>query len=488
MTYGLESGRMEKDGRAAAAASEIYSRESHVADTQEYDIVILGAGSGGYAAAMRAGQLGLKVALVEGDKVGGTCLHRGCIPTKAILHAAEVADEARDGAHIGVKTSFEGMDMDALNAYKDGVVAKMFKGLTGLIKSRGVEIVEGFGRLTGENTVQVDDRVLKGKNIVLATGSYSKSLPGLDIEGRVITSDKALQMTEVPSSVIVLGGGVIGCEFASAWKSMGADVTIIEGLDHLVPNEDEAVSKTLERAFRKRKITFKTKTRFSGVEQSDSGVKVSTEDGKTYEADYLLVAIGRGPATANLGYEEVGVKLDRGFVITDEKLHTGVGNIYAVGDIVPGLQLAHRGFLQGIYVAELIAGENPAPIDETLIPRVTYSNPEVASVGLTTKQAVEAYGKDNVETVEFNLAGNGKSQMLETAGFVKLVREKDGPIVGFHAIGARMGEQVGEGQLMVAWEAEPIDFEGLIHAHPTQNEAVGEAILALAGKPLHTHN
>ncbi|AZN29056.1 dihydrolipoyl dehydrogenase [Flaviflexus salsibiostraticola] len=459
-----------------------------MADTQEFDIVILGAGSGGYAAALRAGQLGMKVALVEGDKVGGTCLHRGCIPTKALLHAADVADEVRDGANVGVKASLEGIDMSALNAYKDGVVSRMYKGLTGLVASRNIETIEGWGRLTGKDTVQVGDRVLKGKNIILATGSYSKSLPGLPIEGRVITSDQALQLDEVPESVIVLGGGVIGSEMASAWRSLGAEVTIIEGLPNLVPNEDPAISKALERAFRKRKIAFKTKTMFDRVEQNENGVKVYTQDGASYEASYLLVAVGRGPSTANLGYEEQGIPMERGFVIANERLHTGVGNIYAVGDIVPGLQLAHRGFLHGIFVAEEIAGLEPKAIEEHLIPRVTYTNPEVSSVGLNQDTAEEKYGKENIETVEFNLAGNGKSQMLGTAGFVKLVREKDGPIVGFHAIGARMGEQVGEGQLMVAWEAFPEDFEGLIHAHPTQNEAVGEAILALAGKPLHTHN
>lgn len=459
-----------------------------MADTQEFDIVILGAGSGGYAAALRAGQLGMKVALVEGDKVGGTCLHRGCIPTKALLHAADVADEVRDGANVGVKASLEGIDMSALNAYKDGVVSRMYKGLTGLVASRNIETIEGWGRLTGKDTVQVGDRVLKGKNIILATGSYSKSLPGLPIEGRVITSDQALQLDEVPESVIVLGGGVIGSEMASAWRSLGAEVTIIEGLPNLVPNEDPAISKALERAFRKRKIAFKTKTMFDRVEQNEKGVKVYTQDGASYEASYLLVAVGRGPSTANLGYEEQGIPMERGFVIANERLHTGVGNIYAVGDIVPGLQLAHRGFLHGIFVAEEIAGLEPKAIEEHLIPRVTYTNPEVSSVGLNQDTAEEKYGKENIETVEFNLAGNGKSQMLGTAGFVKLVREKDGPIVGFHAIGARMGEQVGEGQLMVAWEAFPEDFEGLIHAHPTQNEAVGEAILALAGKPLHTHN
>ncbi|MDR6938886.1 dihydrolipoyl dehydrogenase [Arcanobacterium hippocoleae] len=458
-----------------------------MSETQEYDIVVLGAGSGGYACAMRAGQLGLKVALIEGDKVGGTCLHRGCIPTKALLHAAEVADEMREGSTIGVKGTFAGIDMQALNAYKNGVIEKMYKGLTGLVDSRGVETIHGWGRLVAADTVEVNGQRIKGKNIVLASGSFSKTI-GQKITNRVITSEQALNLDTVPGSVIVLGGGVIGVEFASVWASYGAQVTIIEGLDHLVPNEDEAISKNLERAFRKRKIAFKTKTMFDRVEEDEHGVHVFTQDGKQYDAEYLLIAIGRGPATANLGYEEQGIKLDRGFVLTNERLHTGVGNIYAVGDIVPGVQLAHRGFLQGIFVAEEIAGMQPKVIDENNIPKVTFCNPEIASVGLSEKKAAAKYGSENVESVEFNLAGNGKSQMLGTTGFVKLVRQKDGPIVGFHAIGARMGEQVGEGQLMVTWEAFPEDFAGTIHAHPTQNESVGEAVLALAGKPLHTHN
>lgn len=459
-----------------------------MAEMQEYDIVILGAGSGGYAAAMRAGQLGLSVALIEGDKVGGTCLHRGCIPTKALLHAAEIADEMREGPALGVHGTFEGINMVELNAYKDKVITGLYKGLTGLVNSRGVTTINGWGRLVSQNEIEVNGERIKGKNIILASGSYSKSLPNLEITGRVITSDQALRMEHVPSSVVVLGGGVIGVEFASVWKSFGAEVTIIEGLPSLVPNEDAAISKMLERSFRKRKINFKTGVFFDHVEQHENGVKVFTADGNSYEAEYLLVAIGRGPSTANLGYEEVGIPMDRGFVLTNERLHTGVGNIYAVGDIVPGLQLAHRGFLQGIFVAEEIAGLNPKVIDEKAIPRVTFCNPEIASVGITQKQAEEKFGAENVETVEFNLAGNGKSQMLGTQGFVKLVREKNGPIVGFHAIGARMGEQVGEGELMVAWEAFPEDFESLIHAHPTQNESIGEAVLALAGKPLHTHN
>ena len=458
-----------------------------MAETLEYDVVVLGAGSGGYAAAMRAAQLGLKVALVEGDKVGGTCLHRGCIPTKALLHAAEVADEMREGGSIGVRGSFEGIDMDALNSYKDGVIQRMYKGLTGLVASRGVDTVNGWGRLVAKDTVDVDGTLYHGKNVVLASGSFSKTL-GLEIAGRIITSDQALNMDRVPNSAIILGGGVIGAEFASVWRSYGVDVTIVEGLPSLVPNEDPSVSKQLERSFRKRGIKFSTKTMFERAEQDESSVTVHTQGGKSFTADYLLVAIGRGPATSGLGYEEQGISMDRGFVLTDERLRTNVPGVYAVGDIVPGLQLAHRGFLQGIFVAEEIAGLNPRVIDENLIPRVTFSNPEIASVGLNQNKAEEKYGKDNVEAVEFNLAGNGKSQMLGTQGFVKVVRVKDGPIVGFHAIGARMGEQVGEGQLLVSWEAQPEDFDGLIHAHPTQNESIGEAILALAGKPLHTHN
>lgn len=458
-----------------------------MADTQEYDIVVLGAGSGGYAASIRAAELGLKVALIEGDKVGGTCLHRGCIPTKALLHAAEVADEMRESESIGVRGTFDGIDMGELNQYKSSVVDRMYKGLTGLIKSHQIDTINGWGRLVDKNTVDVDGTLYRGKNVILASGSYSKTI-GLDITGRVITSDQALNMDEVSGSAVILGGGVIGVEFASVWKSYGTDVTIIEGLPHLVPNEDESVSKNLERAFRKRGIKFKTKTMFDHVDQHENGVTVHTQDGKTFDADYLLVAIGRGPATANLGYEEAGISMDRGFVLTNDRLQTNVEGVYAVGDIVPGLQLAHRGFLQGIFVAEEIAGLNPKVIDETKIPRVTFCNPEIASVGLNQNTAEEKYGKENIEATEFNLAGNGKSQMLGTAGFVKLIREKDGPIVGFHAIGARMGEQVGEGELMVAWEAYPEDLEGLIHAHPTQNEAIGEAAMALAGKPLHTHN
>lgn len=453
-----------------------------------FDVLILGAGSGGYAAALRAAQLGLTVGLVEESKVGGTCLHNGCIPTKALLHAAELADNARDGAKFGVNTTLDSIDMTAVNAYKQGVVDRLYKGLQGLVKSRQVHVIEGHGTLVGPDTVEVRGERYTGKNIVLASGSYSRSLPGLEIGGRVMTSDQALELDVVPQSAIVLGGGVIGVEFASVWTSFGAQVSIVEGLPHLVPNEDEALSKALERQFKKRKINFKTGVRFQGVEQNEDGVKVTLEDGTVLEAEILLVAVGRGPRTANLGYEDQGLRLDRGFVLTDERLHTGVANIYAVGDIVPGLQLAHRGFAQGIFVAEQIAGLDPQPIIEANIPRVTYCDPEVASVGLTEAKAIETYGADQVEAIETNLGGNGKSQILATQGFVKLVRVKDGPVVGIHMIGARMGEQIGEAQLIVSWDAHPEDVAPLLHAHPTQNESLGEAHMALAGKPLHQHD
>ena len=454
-----------------------------------FDVLILGAGSGGYACALRAAQLGLTVGLVEKGNLGGTCLHVGCIPTKALLHAAEIADQTRESEEFGVRASFDGIDMAGVNSYKDGVVARLFKGLGGLIKSRGITVIEGEGRLTGPKQVTVDGTDYTGQHVVLASGSYARTLPGLEVDGeRVITSEHALRLESVPASVVVLGGGVIGCEFASVWRSFGAEVTIVEALPRLVPTEDEASSKVLERAFRKRGITFRTGTPFQSVKTTDSGVAVTVEGGDVIEAELLLVAVGRGPVTDGLGYDEQGVAMERGFVLADERCRTNVEGVYAVGDIVPGLQLAHRGFQQGIFVAEDIAGLDPQAIDETGIPRVTYSHPEVASVGLDEATATEKYGAESVETLTYDLGGNGKSQILKTQGFVKLVRRKDGPVVGVHMVGDRVGELIGEAQLIYNWEAYAEDVAPLVHAHPTQNEALGEAHLALAGKPLHAHS
>jgi dihydrolipoamide dehydrogenase len=459
----------------------------HVGEVLEnFDLVILGGGSGGYAAALRAAQLGKTVALIERDKLGGTCLHRGCIPTKALLHSAEVADVTRESESYGVQAEFQGIDMLAVNRYRDGIVDKLYKGLSGLVNSKNITYVTGEGRLTGPKTVTVADRQLVGANVVLATGSFAKTI-GLEIGSRIITSDQALNLDYVPGRVVILGGGVIGVEFASIWRSFGAEVTIIEGLDRLVPNEDPAMSKGLERAYRKRGIDFITGVKFKSATELPSGVTVELENGELLAADILLVAVGRAPNATGFGFEEQGVNMDRGFVLTNERLETSLAGVYAVGDIVPGLQLAHRGFMQGIFVAEEIAGLKPIRVPESGIPRVTYCEPEIASVGLTEAEAKAHYGEEAVSTYEYNLAGNGKSNILGTAGVVKLVRQVNGPVVGFHMIGSRAGEQIGEGQLIVNWEAYPEDVAALVHAHPTMNEAIGEAHLALAGKPLHAH-
>jgi len=452
----------------------------------QFDLVILGGGSGGYACALRAAQLGKTVALIESGKLGGTCLHRGCIPTKALLHSGEIADSAREASTFGVNAQFLSMDMVAVNAYKDGVITKLHKGLQGLVKSRNITFVEGHGRLVSKDTVEVNGERYTGTHVVLATGSYAKSLPGLEIDGvRVMTSDHATNLTYVPKSVIVLGGGVIGCEFASVWKSFGAEVTIIEGLSHLVALEDESSSKQLERAYRKRGINFELGVRFKSHTVTADGVTVELEDGKTFVADVLLVAVGRGPVSANLGYEEQGITMDRGYVLVDDKCRTNVPGIWAVGDLIPTLQLAHVGFGEGILVAEEICGLNPRPINYDGVPRVTYSEPEVASVGLTTAQAKER-GHDVVE-LNYDLAGNGKAQILRTAGSIKLVSQKNGPVLGIHMVGARVGELLAEAQLIFNWEASADDVAPLIHAHPTLSEAMGEAHMALAGKPLHAH-
>jgi dihydrolipoamide dehydrogenase len=452
----------------------------------QFDLVILGGGSGGYAAALRGAQLGLKVALIESDKVGGTCLHRGCIPTKALLHSAEIADGAREGSKFGVKSTLNGMDMDGVNAYKDGVINKLYKGLSGLVKSRGIVFVEGHGKLVSKDTVEVAGVKYSGKNIVLATGSYAKTLPGLEIDGeRIITSDHGTKLNYVPKSVIVLGGGVIGSEFASVWKSFGSEVTIVEGLPRLIALEDESSSKQLERAFRKRGINLELGVKFASAVKNKKDVTVTLENGKSLTAELLMVAVGRGPVSENIGYQEQGITMERGYVLVDDKCRTNIPGIWAVGDLIPTLQLAHVGFAEGILVAEEIAGLNPRPINYDGIPRVTYSDPEVASVGLTTAEAKKR-GHDVVE-LTYDLAGNGKAQILNTSGSIKLVSQKNGPVLGVHMVGARVGELLAEAELIYNWEARAEDVAPLIHAHPTLSEAMGEAHMALAGKPLHAH-
>lgn len=464
------------------------------ADDSGYDVVILGAGSGGYACALRAAELDLRVALVEADRLGGTCLHRGCIPAKALLHAAEVADAVRGGDRFGIHATLDRIDQGEVLSYTDAVIGRLHKGLTGLIASASIDVIQGRGRLLNSEdgpAVEVGDQLLTAPNIVLATGSSPRSLPGLKIDGeRVLSSDHALRLTELPSSAIVLGGGVIGVEFASAWRSLGVEVTVIEALPQLVPNEEPEISQALSRAFRKRKITAVTGSPMSSVEVGEDSVTVAVESGRSVTADVVLVAVGRGPNTADLGLAEAGVELNRDWVRTDDRLRTAVPGVFAVGDLVAGVQLAHRGFAHGIFVAEEIAAvrdgrTGPQLVQDRSIPKITYSDPEIASVGLGEESAREEYGE--VETFSYDLGGNGRSQILKTQGLVKLIRAVDGPVVGVHLIGSRVGELIGEAQLITNWEAHPIEVADLIHAHPTQGEALGEAHLALAGKPLHVH-
>jgi dihydrolipoamide dehydrogenase len=464
-----------------------------VAEGGHYDIVILGGGSGGYACALRAAELGKRVALIEKDKVVGTCLHRGCIPTKALLHAAEVADASRESEKFGVRTSFEGIEMPAVLSYQQGVVERLWKGLQSTIASRKIDTILGDGKLISPTSVAVNGATYTGDHVVLATGSVPRSLPGLTLDGvRVITSDDALRLDRVPSSVVILGGGVIGVEFASVWRSFGAEVTIVEMAPQLLPLEDEASAKVLQRVFRRRGIRFELGTPFQSVTYTDSGVRVALGNDKQLDAELLLVAVGRGPVSADLGYEENGVAISRGFVDVDPLCQTSVPTISAVGDLINTPQLAHVGFAEGILVAERLGGLDVRPIDYDGVPRITYSDPEVASVGITSAQAA---GRGiNVVEVNYPLGGNGKSVILQTQGQAKVIAEapstpggQPGRVLGVHLVGARVGELIAEAQLIVNWDAEPDDVAALIHPHPTQSEIIGEAHLALAGKPLHFH-
>ncbi len=454
---------------------------------QHSDVLILGGGSAGYACALRAGQLGLSVALIEADKVGGTCLHRGCIPTKALLHAAEVADVTRAAERFGVRATLNAIDMAAVHAYKQSVVDRLHTGLNGLIAGRGITVIQGDGRYVGNRTIAVNGSPYTGRAVVLATGSTSRAIANIPIGDRIMSSDHALQLPEIPRTAIVLGGGVIGVEFASMWASYGAEVTLLEATSRLLPGEDDWTSMTLERALRRRGITVKTGATVTAARQNGGGVAVELAGGEAMGADVLLVAVGREPRSA--GFAETGIATDRGFVTVDRRLSTNHGGVYAAGDLVAGAQLAHRGFAHGIFVAEQIAGRDPVLLADQLIPRVTYAHPQVASVGLTELSAREQYGE--ITTIVYDLGGNAKSQILRTAGGVKVIRrgpaDSGGPVVGVHMVGDRVGELVGEAQLMVAWEALPTDVTPLVHAHPTQNEALGEAVLALAGSPLHAH-
>jgi dihydrolipoamide dehydrogenase len=468
------------------------------------DVAILGGGNAGYACALRAAQLGLNVTLVERDKVGGTCLHRGCIPTKALLHSAEVVDHIRSAGDFGVLVGEPSVDWGKVLGYQSAVVAKLYRGLQGVIKARKVTVASGSGVLVAPDAIEVtgaggDKQTVQARAVVLASGSYARSLPFIQIDGEAfITSDHALTLGDLPASAIIIGAGAVGLEFASLYRSFGVEVTILEALPRLAPGEDEEVSAELARQFRKRDIKALPGVKVISAEASGNGASITyeTSDGKTevVTAERCLVATGRGPISEGLGYEEQGVRLDRGFVVTDEWCRTGVDGVWAVGDLItqpslglpiPHLQLAHVAFAEGIHVAEQIAGSaDPALVDYLGVPRCTYSTPEIASVGYTEAQAREA-GYD-VEVARYQWAASGKASILgEPHGFVKSIAEKGGKVLGVHMIGPRVTELVAEAQLIFNWEAYPAEVAALLHPHPTLSEAVGESMLHLAGKQLH---
>ena len=472
-----------------------------MAETSDsFDVVILGGGNAGYSAAFRAAALGLSVAMVEKDKVGGTCLHRGCIPTKALLHAADLVDEIRHAGDFGIQVQEPQVDWGQVLTFKESVVGRMYKGLSGLVARRKIELVEGEGRLADARTVTVrtgdDERSLTAeKGVILAPGSFPRDLPFIEADGgKVHNSNHGLISEDIPSSVVVVGGNYIGLEFASVYRSFGADVTVVEMLDTIAPAEDSDISEALSKLLQRRGIKFHLGVSVTGAKPTDAGIDVEIEkDGnkQVLSADRMFVAIGRAPRTDFLGLDEAGIKTDRGYIVVDASFRTSVDGVYAIGDAItvsgqeaPHPQLAHVAFIEGMKLAERLAGQDPTPVDYRNIPHVIYCQPEVAAVGLTERTAREL-GME-VETRRYPFSANARALMLGGGqGFVKTVAEKDGAVVGVHIVGPRASDLITEAQLVTSWEAYPSELAELMHPHPTHTEAIGETFQELAGKPLH---
>jgi dihydrolipoamide dehydrogenase len=452
------------------------------------DVIVIGSGTGGYSAALRSASLGKKVALVERDqRLGGTCLLRGCIPTKALLQSAAVLDHVERSEEWGIVAKGEA-DWPKVLEFQKKIVDKLVGGLTSLVKARKVEVVNGTGKLVAPNAVEVDGRRLEAPNVVLATGSYPKMLPGLEITDRIITSDQALGLDHIPASAVVIGAGAVGLEFASLYRSFGAEVTLIEALDQLAPLEDADISKEVGRAFKKRGVDAHAGAKVQEVKQTKTGVTVTFEGGgktQKVDAEICLVAVGRGPVTEGLGVEELGIEMERGYIKVNAQLQTSVQGVWAIGDVCTSpFQLAHVSMAEGVAVAERMDGQEVPELEYAGVPRVTFSSPEIASVGLTEAQAKERGHEVVVE--KLNMQGIGKANIVGEGGLCKVVAEKDGPVLGIHLIGPHVTDLVAEAMLITNWEAMPAEVAALIHPHPSLSEAVGEAHLALAGKPLHT--
>ena len=472
-----------------------------MADSSDsYDVVILGGGNAGYSCAFRASSLGLSVAMIEKERVGGTCLHRGCIPTKALLHSADLVDEIKHAGDFGIMAEEPKVDWDKVLGFKESVVDRMYKGVSSLVKKRKVELVEGEGTVKDAKTIVVKtsdgERTLTAeKGLVLAPGSFPRDLPFIEADGdRVLNSTHGLSVEELPGSVLVIGGNYIGLEFASAFRSFGSEVQVLEMLDRIAPAEDSDISEGLHKLLQKRGIKFHLGVKVTDAKATGDGVEVTYEkDGETQtlSAERMLVAVGRGPRTEGIGLEDVGVELDKGYIKVDQGFATNVDGVYAIGDAVvvsgsdwPHPQLAHVAFIEGIKLAERLAGQDPVPVDYKNIPHVIYCQPEVAAVGLTEEKAKEA-GLD-VVSKRYPFSANARAQMLGGGqGFVKTVAEKDGAVVGVHILGPRASDLITEGQLVTSWEAYPSELAELMHPHPTLSEVIGETFLDLAGKPLH---
>ena len=468
-----------------------------MADTQaNFDVTIIGSGPGGYVAAIRAAQLGLKTALVEkSPALGGTCLHVGCIPTKALLYSAEVLDLARDAGRFGVKTGEVRLDLAAVHKHKTDVVRRDAKGIEFLMKKNGITVYQGHGRLKGPGSVEVASRdgarqLLPSRNVVLATGSVPKMLPGLKVDGtRVVTSTEALALEFVPRTLMILGAGAVGVEFASIYARFGSAVTLVEMLPRVLPVEDEEASAELHKAFKKRGIDVRVGTTVESVKVADKGVEVQVQSEKggkeTLRADVLLVAVGRRAVTDDLGLEGTRVNIERGFVQADARMRTGEPSVYAIGDLLPTPALAHVASHEGIVVAESIAGRNPAPINYDQVPNCTYSEPEVASIGLTEQAARQRGHEVRVGRFPFPVLGKGRI-MATQEGFVKLVgAERYDELLGIHIVGPRATELIAEGGMALRLESTVEDLFQAIHAHPTLSEAMGEAALSLLSRGIH---
>ncbi len=476
-----------------------------------HDIIVIGGGPGGYAVAFRAVARGLDVALVEEDKVGGTCLNRGCIPSKSILHVAETLEELERAGEFGLKVTYEGLDGDALDAFREKVMKTLRGGLEMLVKKR-CTFHEGHGRIArqvaGGWAVEVVDRsgavtTVEARNVVLATGSVPRTIPGIDVDGTVVqTSDQALWFKQAPKRAVIIGAGAIGMEFASMWKPMGTDVTVVEALDRVLPLEDADTSKAVARAYKKRRINVLTSAKVAGVDVAGgvAKVKVDTASGtEELEAEVVLLAIGRGPNTKGTGAKDLGILDERGFVTADDRGRALAGGkvvegVWAVGDVLPTLALAHAAFAEGFVVADAIAGRDTVPVDYAQVPRVTYCHPEAASVGLTQAEAEEAHGKDAITATTYSLKANAKGIIANSDGFVKVVARKDGPgaegdgeVLGVHVVGPHATDLIAEATLATAWGALPSELAAITHAHPTLYEAMGEAFQAAAGLPFHGH-